>query len=320
MDWLRYRVPLLAAIAALMLCTCPPWARAEFEAADSANLAALNQAVEGYLGALSENVQAMRDSQALHLPQLSTIKSEIQTLRMAMGEAVPAILTESRLHTTQLRSIASSADDAAYSLYGIEGTLDDIADSLVNQPYRLNQVLSGVEDIGDDLGTAVTSLDGIDEGIESVDSSIDDLTTGLSGQNAYAEDWGELPEFAPGDIDEEVSPYDDGQTILNRGLTSFRMAFQSWLLAITSNLFTTSIWGRDMKDFLNSFPSYLASAPTVITLSSSFSFRGFQVPSIVIDWASLKSSSVLSALRVFVRALMIGVFGIQSFRRISSAV
>lgn len=320
MDWLRYRVPLLAAIAALILCTCLPWARAEFEAADSANLAALNQAVEGYLGALSENVQAMREATELNLPQLSTIKSEIQTLRMAMGEAVPAILTESRLHTTQLRTIADNTDDAAWALNGIEGTLDDIADSLVNQPYRLKQVLAGVEDIGDDLGTSVTLLDGIGEGIDSVDGSIDNLAEGLSGQNAYEDDWGELPEFAPGDIDEEVIPYDDGQTILNRGITPFRIAFRSWLAAISSSVFSTSIWGQEMDGFLSSLPGYLASAPTGISLTSSFSFFGHVVPAMVINWAPLKSSSVLSAFRVFVRALMIGVFGIQSFRRISSAV
>lgn len=321
MDRVRYGLSLLgAALPGLMLCTCAPCARAEFEAADSANLAAINQAVAAYLQAIDQKVKQQTDILSLHLPELSTIKSEMQTLRMAMGNAVPAILDESRIHTTQLRSIASSADDAAFSLYGIENSLDDLADLMVNQPYRLNDILSGVGDIGDDMGTAVVSLEGIDDGIESVDGSIDDLAEGLSGQNAYAEDWGELPEFAPGDIDEEVIPYDDGQTILNRALSTFRMAFQSWLLAIYSNLFTTSIWGQDMNGFLSSFPGYLSSAPTDISLTSSFTVFGHVVPAMVINWAPLKSSSVLSALRVFVRALMIGVFGIQSFRRISSAV
>lgn len=321
MDRVRYGLSLLgAALPGLMLCTCAPCARAEFEAADSANLAAINQAVAAYLQGIDQKVRQQTDILSLHLPELSTIKSEMQTLRMAMGNTVPAILSESQLHTTQLRSIASSADDAAYALYGIEDTLDAVADSLVNQPYRLNQVLEGVSGIGDDLGTAVTSLDGIDEGIESVDGTIDNLAEGLSGQNAYEDDWGELPEFAPGDIDEEVIPYDDGQTIINTGLTSFRISFRSWLSVIVENLFSTAIWGQEMDGFLSSFPGYLASAPTGISLTSSFSVFGHVVPAMVINWAPLKSSSVLSALRVFVRALMIGVFGIQSFRRISSAV
>lgn len=318
MDWLRYRIPLLTFPLALILCTCPPWARAEFEAADSANLAALNQAVSAYVGALSQDVRAMRDLEALHLPELSTIKSEIQTLRIALGASVPAILAESQLHTTQLRSIASSTDDAAYSLFGIEDTLDAVADSLVNQPYRLNQVLAGVEDIGDDLGTSVTLLDGIGEGIDSVDGTIDNLAEGLSGQNAYEEDWGELPEFAPGDIDEEVSPYDDGQTMHDRGSTQFKNSFKSFLAQIYGNLSLNEFW--TIEQVQDSFSGYLSSAPATISLSSSTTILGYHVPALVIDWAPLKASSLMLGLRAFMRALLVGMFGLELFHRLSAVI
>lgn len=319
MDRVRYRLSLLVAVLhGLMLCTCAPCARAEFEAADSANLAAINQAVGAYLQGINQKVQQQNELMSLHLPELSTIKSELQTLRMAMGNAVPAILSESQLHTTQLRSIASSTDDAAYSLYGIENSLDDLADLMVNQPYRLNQILSSVGDIGDDMGTAVTSLEGIDDGIESVDGSIDDLAEGLSGQNAYVDDWGELEEFAPADIDESVSPYDDGQTIHDRGSTQFKLSFRSFLNEIYSNLDLGSFW--TIERVQETFSGYLASAPTSISLTPSTQILGFTVPSMSIDWAPLKSSQILRALNAFIKALLVGMFGFEIFHRISAVI
>lgn len=319
MDRLRHRVPLLVAfLHGLMLCTCALCARAEFEAADSANLAAINQAVAAYLQGIDQKVKQQTDILSLHLPELSTIKSEMQTLRMAMGEAVPAILAESRLHTTQLRSIASSSDDAAYSLYGIETSLDDLADLMVNQPYRLNQILTGVGDIGDDMGTAVVSLEGIDDGIESVDGSIDDLSEGLSGQNAYVDDWGELEEFAPADIDESVSPYDDGQTIHDRGSSQFKMSFKSFLNEIYNQLSLNEFW--TIEDVQQTFQGYILSAPTSISLSPSTQIMGFTVPSLVIDWAPLKTSQVLLSLKVFIKAILVGMFGFEIFHRVSAVI
>lgn len=319
MDRLRYRLSLLAAVLhGLMLCTCAPCARAEFEAADSANLAAINQAVAAYLQGIDQKVKQQTDILSLHLPELSTIKSEMQTLRMAMGNTVPAILSESQLHTTQLRSIASSADDAAFSLYGIENSLDDLADLMVNQPYRLNQILTGVGDIGDDMGTAVVSLEGIDDGIESVDGSIDDLAEGLSGQNAYVDDWGELEEFAPADIDESVSPYDDGQTIHDRGKTQFKNSFRSFLDDIYNNLLISDFW--TIEDVQQTFSGYLLSAPTSISLTPSTQILGFTVPAMSIDWAPLKSSQILRALKAFIKALLVGMFGFEIFHRISAVI
>lgn len=319
MDRIRHRLSLLvAALPALMLCTCAPCARAEFEAADSANLAAINQAVAAYLQGIDQKVKQQTDLLSLHLPELSTIKSEMQTLRMAMGNTVPAILSESQLHTTQLRSIASSADDAAYSLYGIENSLDDLADLMVNQPYRLNQILSGVGDIGDDMGTAVTSLEGIDDGIETVDGSIDDLAEGLSGQNAYVDDWGELEEFAPADIDESVSPYDDGQTIHDRGSTQFKNSFKSFLKDIYNNLVIGDFW--TIENFTESFQNYILSAPTSISLSPSIQIMGFTVPAMSIDWAPLKSSQIMRILNKFISALLVGMFGFEIFYRISAVI
>lgn len=319
MDRVRYGLSLLgAALPGLMLCTCAPCARAEFEAADSANLAAINQAVAAYLQGIDQKVKQQTDILSLHLPELSTIKSEMQTLRMAMGNTVPAILSVSQLHTTQLRSIASSADDAAFSLYGIENSLDDLADLMVNQPYRLNEILTGVGDIGDDMDTAVVSLEGIDDGIESVDGSIDNLAEGLSGQNAYEDDWGELPEFAPGDIDEDVSPYDDGQTIHDRGSTQFKNSFKSFLNDIYNSLSLNEFW--TIEDVQQTFQGYILSAPTSISFSPSTQIMGFTVPSLVIDWAPLKTSQVLLSLKAFIKALLVGMFGFEVFHRVSSVI
>lgn len=311
MDRLRFRIPLLTWALALILCTCAPWGvRAEFEASDSANLAAIQAAVGTYLQGISGNVQAMRITGDQNLPYLSTIKSEVQTLRMAVGTAFPMMISEAQEQTGHLSEIASDADDAAYYLYGIDQTLDSMSDLLVNQPYNLQQIV-------DSSTEATTSLGEIDDGVDAVDQSVKSLTSGLSGEGQYAEDWGELEAFEPEDIDVGVTPYDDGQTILDRASTQFKNSFKSFLQSIYGGLDLYSFeW--PIEQFQQTLKGYLVSAPSGVALTPSMSVLGFTVPPLVLDWAELKSSSLLLVFRGFVQALLVGMFGLHMFYRFAS--
>lgn len=311
MDRVRSRIPVLTC-GALMLCTCAPWgARAEFESTDSANLAAINNAVSSYISGINANVAAISSASSSHLPRLASIQSELQTLRVATGQTLPLILVEAQAQNQKLADIRDDADDSLGYLVTIDQTLDAVQDALVNQPYKLGQLVDGVDD-------TLTSLGGVDDSVDAVNESVETLTSGLSGSGQYEEDWGELPEFAPADIDESVSPYDDGQTINDRGSSHFKNSFTSFITEVYNQLDFSSYWS--IEQFQGSLGGYLVQAPTKIPLTPSMSVFGFTVPPFVLDWSPLKSSQLLFGLRTFIQFVMVGVFGFNVFQRFASVI
>lgn len=314
MDRIRHRLPLLTMTIAVILCTCVPWGvRAEFEAADSVNLAAIESAVSSYLVGIHQSVNSINTISDSYLPNLAPMKSELVTMRLATS----LILAEAEDQTAHLSHIRDDADYSASRLYDIDKTLDTMSNLMVNQPYNLQQIVNSSENAVDKLGDAVTSLDGIDTGIESVDSSIDDLTTGLSGQNAYVEDWGEWDEFSPADIDDEVTPYEDGQTILDRGGNLFRSAFSSFLREANDS-------SQNITDFFplgtsyGVFGAYLNSAPRTIPLTTATNILGYPIPAISLDWTPVFVSPIVSQLRYLIGFILIGMFALSCFHRLAA--
>jgi len=309
-----------------MVCTCAPWcARAEFQATDSANLAAVKGAVDGYLAGIANSLSGIRQTADNNLPALSTIQSDLQTLRSSLGVTLPSMLQHLQTQTLRLSSIHSDTDDAAFSLYNIDQTLDDVADSLVNQPSRLASLDDEVHDIGLSLDTAVSELsDGrfelgeVDDSIGDVDDSIGDLTEGLSGTGQQGEELEDLPEFHPHDIDDEVKPFEDGQATYDQGHGSFLNSFKSFLLDMWYNVIISDFWG--IEGYQYSLKTYLCQAPTEIILAPSFSLLGYTIPDLKIDWFLLKSSTTLSVVRNFTKAIMVGMFGMAVFYRVGAVV
>ena len=315
MDRLRHWLSLLTG-AAVMVCTCAPWgARAEFGPSDSANLSAINSAVSGFANSL-DNIDR---TTAQNLPSLSTIKEELQTLRMSLCSSVPSMLQHLQAQTVSLSQIHSDTGDAAFYLYGIDQTLDDVADLLVNQPFRLSSIDTHAEDIGSSLDTAVSELsdcrfqiDAVDDSIGNVDDSVGEIIDGFGEDHGEEEDYGELPELTAADIDDEVKPFQDGQSIFDQGSGQFQNSWQSFITDVFSNLHL-DFWG--IEPFLGSFKSYLASAPNIITLAPAHNFGKFNIPDITIDWTPFKTSELLSWFRRFNAGVIYGLFGMSVFYR-----
>lgn len=313
-----------------MLCTCPPWARAEFEAADSANLSAINIAVATYVSAIANNVNSIRAVTDENLPYLSTIKAELQTLRMSLGVTVPALLSELQAQGYDLKGILSDVDTISQHVGYIDDTLDrseahledidrNTYESLEQLWYLNNAQESTTAAIYDLSGSAGDRLYRLADAVDNVDGSVDTLTEGISGQNAYAEDWGDLEEFAPADIDESVSPYDDGQTILDRASSQFQSSFQSFLNDIFSRL-DLNFLNWKIEEYQSSLAGYVHNAPTSIALTPSMTVLGFNLPELALNWAPLKDSQLLHVIRTFVQVVLAGMFGVSVFRHFASVI
>jgi len=303
-----------------MVCTCAPWgARAEFGPSDSANLAAVKGAVDGYLSGINSKLQEIEIIANNNLPSLSTIKEELQTLRMSLCSSVPSILTQVQASNLKLGEIHSDCDDCSITLDYMRDDLHDMADLMVNQPFRLSSIDDHAEVIQQGVGTAVSELsdcrfqiDAVDDSIGNVDDSVGEIIDGFGEDHGEEEDYGELPELTAADIDDEVKPFQDGQSIWDQGSGQFQNSWQSFILDVFSNL-NLDFWG--IEPFLGSFKPYLASAPNIITLAPPHDFGKFTLPAITIDWASFKTSDLLSWFRRFNEGVIYGLFGMSVFYR-----
>lgn len=241
-------------------------------------------------GVDSVNLKAIKEALTLYHQGVSTqlgilsLESQEQTL---LQTDLHKYAFDSRAH---LQSIRVTALDAAASLASIDSALNSSGSSLVD----------------------------IDNGVSEVNESVETISYGLSGEGQSSEDWGELGEFAPADIDESVSPYEDGQTILNSGSNAFKNSFDSFLTDVSSRLSISGFW--PMESWQESFTQYISTAPLVITLYGSFSFRGYNVPALKLDWTSLRSNLVLTTFRRVVSFVLYGLFGLGVFYRLSSVI